>query len=51
VLGPITLSVGIAGVPEHGATAAELLGAADDAMYAAKQAGGSRSVVSHAKEL
>jgi diguanylate cyclase (GGDEF)-like protein/PAS domain S-box-containing protein len=35
----ITLSAGIAQTPEHGMTAAELLQAADEAMYAAKQAG------------
>jgi len=51
MLGPITLSVGVAGVPEHGSTAAELLQAADDAMYAAKQAGGNRSGVYQAKEV
>lgn len=39
VLGTITLSAGIAQAPEHGATAGELLRAADKAMYAAKQAG------------
>ena len=41
----ITLSAGIAQTPEHGITAAELLQAADKAMYAAKQAGGDRIVV------
>lgn len=35
----VTLSAGIAQTPEHGMTAAELLQAADEAMYAAKQAG------------
>jgi diguanylate cyclase (GGDEF)-like protein len=40
VLGMITLSAGIAQTPEHGTTASELLLAADEAMYAAKQAGG-----------
>jgi diguanylate cyclase (GGDEF)-like protein/PAS domain S-box-containing protein len=39
LLGPLTLSVGIAQAPEHGLTADELLRAADEAMYAAKQAG------------
>jgi len=47
--GAITVSVGIAVAPEHGGTAAELLQAADAAMYAAKQAGGDR-VVYQAKE-
>jgi diguanylate cyclase (GGDEF)-like protein/PAS domain S-box-containing protein len=41
----ITLSAGIAQTPEHGMTAAGLLQAADEAMYAAKQAGGDRIVV------
>lgn len=46
----ITVSAGIAGAPEHGSTAAELLQAADNAMYAAKQAGGNGVVVSPARE-
>jgi len=45
----ITVSAGIAGAPEHGSTAAELLQAADNAMYAAKHAGGNRVVVYQAK--
>ena len=45
VLGMITLSAGIAQTPEHGTTASELLRAADEAMYAAKQAGGDRTVI------
>jgi len=39
VLGVVTLSVGIACMPEHGTTAVDLLRAADKALYAAKQAG------------
>jgi len=46
----ITVSAGVAGAPEHGSTAAELLQAADNAMYAAKRAGGNRIVVYQAKE-
>ena len=46
----ITLSAGVAGVPEHNSTAPELIHAADNAMYAAKQAGGDRVVAYHAKE-
>lgn len=42
VLGPINLSVGIAQSPEHGTTASELLQAADEAMYIAKQGGRDR---------
>jgi len=45
VLGMITLSAGIAQTPEHGATASELLRAADEAMYTAKQSGGDRVVI------
>jgi len=49
VLGMITLSAGLAQTPEHGATASELLRAADEAMYAAKQAGGDRLVIYQTK--
>lgn len=45
VLDMITISVGIANLPEHGSTESELLRAADEAMYAAKQAGRDRIVV------
>ena len=47
VLGPITLSIGIVQTPEHAITARELLREADEAMYAAKQAGRDRIVVYH----
>jgi two-component system cell cycle response regulator len=36
---PISVSIGIAVYPDHGAGASELLDAADDALYAAKAAG------------
>ena len=45
VFGMLTLSAGIAQSPEHGTTASELLRAADEAMYAAKQAGRDRIVI------
>jgi diguanylate cyclase (GGDEF)-like protein len=45
VLGMITLSAGIAQTPEHGTTTAELLLAADKALYVAKQAGGDRTAI------
>ncbi len=48
--GAITVSAGVADAPEHGSTAAELLHAADNAMYAAKQAGGDRVVAYEPKE-
>jgi diguanylate cyclase (GGDEF)-like protein len=41
----ITLSAGIAFMPEHGTTETELLRAADEAMYSAKKAGRDRIVV------
>ncbi|MGH9276532.1 MAG: diguanylate cyclase [Acidimicrobiales bacterium] len=41
-LQPITLSLGVAAFPDHGATAEELLASADDAMYRAKQQGRNR---------
>src|SRR6185312_8705360 len=36
---PITVSIGVAVFPEHGADAQRVLQAADDALYAAKKAG------------
>ena len=50
VLGMVTLSAGIAQTPEHGTTTAELLRAADEALYAAKQAGGDRTAIYEARE-
>jgi diguanylate cyclase (GGDEF)-like protein len=51
LLDTIKVSAGVAGVPEHNSTAPELIHAADNAMYAAKQAGGDRVVVYQAKEV
>ena len=42
VLSPVTLTVGIASYPNHGADMAGLIRAADEAMYTAKHAGGDR---------
>jgi len=36
---PVSVSIGIAVYPEHGITAQQVLDAADDALYAAKNAG------------
>jgi diguanylate cyclase (GGDEF)-like protein len=47
----ITLSAGIASMPEHGMIEGELLKAADEAMYAAKQAGRDRIIVYQAPPL
>ncbi len=49
-LSTISVSAGIVGACEQGSTAAELLQAADNAMCAAKQAGGDRVVAYQAKE-
>lgn len=43
-LGGITVSIGAAALPEHGSTPAELVRAADEAMYRAKQGGRDRAV-------
>lgn len=47
---PVTICFGIAGFPAHGETAAALLRAGDDALYAAKAGGRNRSVI-HRAEL
>jgi diguanylate cyclase (GGDEF)-like protein/putative nucleotidyltransferase with HDIG domain len=41
---PLTISFGLATYPEHGETAAALLHAADEALYAAKESGRNRTV-------
>jgi diguanylate cyclase (GGDEF)-like protein len=43
---PMTVSVGIASFPEHGASRDELIKTADDALYRAKQEGRNRVVLS-----
>lgn len=43
-MGPISLSVGIAMFPEHGATSQQVLSAADAALYQAKGSGRDRAV-------
>lgn len=53
LLGMITISVGLAVFPEHGATIAEVLRAADQALYSAKREGRDRVRVwsSEAKQI
>lgn len=46
---PVTLSVGIAGYPAHGDNRDAIMKAADGALYAAKQAGRNRVVLSSSK--
>ena len=48
-LGPITISVGVSAFPEHGATPRELLGAADVALYQAKNAGRDRVMLAKSR--
>jgi diguanylate cyclase (GGDEF)-like protein len=50
ILGRLTVSGGVAASPEHGSTAAELVRAADAALYSAKQAGRDRVVAFKGKE-
>ena len=45
VLSPITITVGVAAFPDHGTDMAELLRAADTAMYEAKRSGGDRTQI------
>jgi diguanylate cyclase (GGDEF)-like protein len=42
---PVTISFGVASYPKHGETAASLLSAADQALYAAKESGRNRTVL------
>jgi diguanylate cyclase (GGDEF)-like protein/putative nucleotidyltransferase with HDIG domain len=42
---PLTMSFGLAAYPDHGPTVEALLGAADQALYAAKELGRNRTVV------
>ena len=41
----ITISFGVASYPQHGETAASLLRAADEALYAAKESGRNRTML------
>jgi diguanylate cyclase (GGDEF)-like protein len=46
----VTVSFGVASFPQHGTTRQDLLGAADDALYAAKELGRDRTVI-YSKEV
>jgi diguanylate cyclase (GGDEF)-like protein/putative nucleotidyltransferase with HDIG domain len=46
----LTVSFGVASFPQHGSNRQELLGAADDALYAAKELGRDRTVI-YSKEV
>jgi diguanylate cyclase (GGDEF)-like protein len=48
LLGKVTLSLGIAALPENGTSAAELLAAADGALFRAKEAGRDRVMTAEA---
>lgn len=48
-LGKITLSIGVAGFPEHGATIDELLDNVDRALYMAKKTGRNRVIIYDSK--
>ena len=49
-LGMITVSVGVAELPEHGTTAKELLESADAALYRAKREGRDRVAVAETSQ-
>jgi len=50
-LGMVTMSVGVAALPEHGTSAKELLEAADAALYRAKRDGRNRVVAAEQRQL
>ncbi len=45
VIGPVTISIGVAAFPEHGIDGAEVLRCADEALYRAKREGRNRIAV------
>ncbi len=49
-LGPVTISAGVAVLPEHGTSQSELLRSADAALYAAKEQGRNRVVTADQKQ-
>jgi diguanylate cyclase (GGDEF)-like protein len=46
-LGPISVSIGLAGLPDHGVTPEDLIAAADRALYQAKSNGRDRTITAH----
>jgi diguanylate cyclase (GGDEF)-like protein len=51
LLGPITVSIGVAAFPDHGSDAASLLKSADTALYEAKKAGRDRVTLASPPEV
>ena len=49
-LGAITISIGVAALPEHGVSPEDLIAAADRALYQAKADGRDRTVMAHAPQ-
>ncbi len=49
-IGPVTISIGVAAYPDHGATAERVLLACDAASYASKSEGGDRIMMGHKAE-
>ncbi len=47
---PVTISAGISNLPDHGSTRDDLVKAADQALYAAKQGGRNRVVIAEKRE-
>jgi diguanylate cyclase (GGDEF)-like protein len=50
VLGPVTVSIGVAAFPDHGTDGATLLKAADMALYEAKKVGRDRVTLASSAE-
>jgi len=49
-VGPVTMSIGLAALPDHGTDIEALIGLADEAMYNAKDAGRNRVIAYRSAE-